>query len=332
MGFIKKNKEILIPIVSSIIALTGAVFTAWYIGSKAFDASIIVAEKSNMANLEAARLNNIALLKSTNESNKSLLDSTHLMIRNNTKLNQQILTSTLSQIKLKNELDAQLAADNSSAVFHRKKRNSVMFLNSYIGTLTNIFESQLAVINKLRSTELIKETGSLANKALMSEADMGILEAIHWLIPVIEMDTIYPHTKYITTDNAMKIVTFFLLTKMISDVLEKDINDIENNFPFDNIIESLTSIPFDRDEAERRILIKRQATQLKINQLASMFNGLVQLGTITSIELNKYLGRNNNELQKKLKRFSNDDYNYVDDYKKMMNSLQKEMEKILPHK
>ncbi|MFW2438067.1 MAG: hypothetical protein ACN4GR_01700, partial [Arenicellales bacterium] len=190
MTFFKKHENLLVPLLTSTIALIGAIYTAWYIGSSSLKASIIAAEKSTQTSLEIARLNNIALTESTNKTNKNLLDSTRLAIEGSLKISEEGIKNTLEQIKVKHELDILYAKEQSNIELQRKKRNSVAFLNSYVITHTTFYEAQLAIINEFRSTNVLKKTDTLANKFLQSQLELAVLVAIDRLMPAVDMDTI----------------------------------------------------------------------------------------------------------------------------------------------
>ncbi|MFW2440926.1 MAG: hypothetical protein ACN4GR_16340, partial [Arenicellales bacterium] len=160
------------------------------------------------------------------------------------------------------------------------------------------------------------------------------LVAIDRLMPAVDMDTINQHTKYITTDNSMKVLSFFLLAKVIADIVKNDLNSIQNNFSDEDIVENLSSHRQSYQQMGESLLsMKRQATNIEIEQLNYAFKKQIRIGIKITIELNKYLGRNNTALEKKLDQLPNDDNDkLLDDLKSTMGSLLKELEKNPLHK
>lgn len=300
--YIKNNSTIIVPLITSVLALIGAIFTAWYVGTKSFEASIVSANKNIEASIKTAMLNNEALLKSTDMSNRNLLESTRLLIESNLEISKEGISSTARQIQLENELETSLEKDRENIKSETNKRISVAFLHAFISTIINLSEAQLGMIGDVRKLKLLKKNNSVFYKEAKLALDQEFIKGIVQYFIDIDIELINQHAKNLTPKNSTKVITYFVLIDLLKNQYDRSLEQQENAY---TQIEKYMSSLLKQENELGEILIKQtfRNNKLVLKGLESQLHSIIIGGLNILIELNRYLGISNDELMRKLKTY-----------------------------
>ena len=304
-------------IIAAFVTTVGAIIVAFILGYYNYQSSVENAKILQKSSKEATQKQIDAQFEAIKLTNKNYLRSLEIIQNNNIK-----------SIKEKSDLEHAKIIERARVDKQTKINNSIQFLISDIQSRVDILKIGYEIIkeqNKFADKLKNKNNNLIVKYDFYLESKSGIINAQNYLRVGIEKEFIFNNLNNIPDCLAHYSLLFYRFLQIYNSYIP-ELNLHLDEFKNTNI--STLNIPI--NEKETLYTIYEDFLTFVCGSTTKTMICTITLGLKSLVELNKYLKRNTEHIEKDLKAFLVESKKYSSDPVEILGDIMKKMEPFAP--